>query len=323
MTVEDDPVHDVLAALSYYLSRPLPEPLADLERLHRDRPGESPSDYRARVLHAAGSGDRTSALRALGRSLRERADEARISLLIRGDAGWPAHVDLDQVPCLWVRGNPDLHTTLTHSVTVTGARAATDEGKFLAAQIGSDLADAGLTVVTGLSVGIDAAAAAAAFSCSTAPVLVAAGGLDQHPGPELRNLAGRAVKMSSLISPFPPGCDRITRRWNYRDTLLGRLSAATVLIEASTSAGTATAHAASTSGRLVFAVPGSGASAAWSSCAQLVADGIAQPVAGPAAVLAALRAAAGHGPVAMLGAFGEIASTGNSGMRQRPAEPAS
>lgn len=323
MSVGDDPVRDVLAALSYYLSRPLPHHLADFDRLHHDRPGEQPGDYRARVLHAAGSGHRTSALRKLGRSLRERADDAHIALLIRGDTGWPTQADLSQVPCLWVRGNTDLHNTLTRSITVTGARAATDEGKFLAAQFASGLADAGLTIVTGLSIGIDTAAAAAAFDSPTAPVLVAAGGLDQHPGPELRNLAARAATNSSLVSPFPPGCDRIARRWDYRDTLLGRLSAAIVLIEASTSAGTATAHAASNSDRLVFAVPGSAAPASWPTCARLIADGVAQPVAGPAPVLAALRAAAERGSPAAVAAFSRIGSTINRGMRQSQAESAS
>ncbi|MEU4244274.1 DNA-processing protein DprA [Actinoplanes sp. NPDC026619] len=321
MTVDDDPVRDVLAALSYYLGKHLPEHLADLTMLHHYRPGEAPGSYRMRVLKA-GDGARAAALLALGRSLRERADDAGIALLIRGDTGWPGHADLGRVPCLWVRGNPDLHTALIRSVTVTGSRAASDEGRMLAAEIGLGLADAGLTVVTGLSAGIDAAAAAAAFDSTTPPVLVHPGGLDQPAGLTLRNLADRAASMSALISPFPPGCDRTSRRWDYRNLLLGMLSAVTVVIEASsTPRGILTARAATESGRLVCAVPGPVRSGLWSGCHQLIADGVAQLVTGPSAVLDALQGAAQRGNPAAVAAFSGLDTEANPGMQNAPAEP--
>jgi hypothetical protein len=93
MTIDDDPVRDVLAALSFYLGKSLPKQLATLDRLNQYRRHELPNSYRARVLQRVGTGEQAAALLTLGRSLRERADDANIALLIRGDDGWPAHAD--------------------------------------------------------------------------------------------------------------------------------------------------------------------------------------------------------------------------------------
>jgi DNA processing protein len=323
MMTDDDPVRDVAAALSYYAGKNFPEPLADLGTMHRYLAGEPASGYGARLLNAVGEGARAEALMKLGRSLRERAAEAGIVSLIRGDKGWPSHADLDRVPCLWVRGNPDLHTALIHSVTVTGSRAASDDGRMLGAEIGRGLAQAGLTVVTGLSIGIDAAVAAAAFDSVTPPVLVVPSGLDQPAGLSLRNLADRAADRSVLVSPFPPGCDRTAPRWDYRERLLGLLSAATVLIEASSAPrGTMAAHAAIGSGRLVCAAPGQVRGGAWSGCHRLIADGDAQLVTGAGPVLDALQTAAKRGNPAALAAFTPIDRPDTRGFLLAPAEPA-
>jgi DNA processing protein len=323
MTVADDPIRDVLAALSYYAGKSLPRYLADLASMNHYRPGKPEPGYRARLLQVVSEGERGAALMPLGHSLRERADEAGIGLLIRGDEGWPAYAALDRVPCLWVRGDRDLHTALVRSVTVTGSRAASDDGRMLGAEIGLGLADAGLTVVTGLSIGIDAAVAAAAFDSATPPVLVTPGGLDQPAGLSLRNLADRAVAGSVLVSPFPPGCDRTAPRWEYRERLLGMLSAATVLIEASSAPrGTMAARAARESGRLICAVPGPVRSGAWSGCHWLIANGDAQLVTGPLPVLDALRAAAQRGNPAAVAAVNGIDGADTRGSLLTPVEPA-
>jgi len=264
--------------------------------MYRPAPAGEAS-YRAWALRAAGAGPRAAELRRLGRSLRQRAEEQSITLLIRGDRGWPTQTGINALPCLWVCGDPDVAALLGKAITITGAIACTDEGRQVTAELAGPLAAEGWTIVTGLSAGIDAAAAAAAFDTGVAsPVLVSPAGLDQPADRALRNLAGRAVNRGALISPFPPGCRPSRSRWDFRDAMLGTLSAATVLVEASaTSQALRAAWAAHNAGWLVLAVPGSVTTGTWAGCHQLIADGTAQLVTSASTVLDALRVAGDRG----------------------------
>jgi DNA processing protein len=293
--VLDDDLHDVLAAVSYYVGRPRPAHLRDLLPSHRPAWAQE-NVFPAWVLRALGSGRRAVELRRFGRSLRRRAEERGIALLTRGDHGWPAHAAIQGLPCLWVRGDVDLAGRLTQAVTVTGARACTEQGRQATAHVVGPLAAAGWTIVTGLSPGIDTAAAAAAFDAERMPpVLVSPAGLEHPAGATLTRLAERARTGGALISPFPPGCQPRAARWAFRDVLLGALTAATVVVEvAATSGAVRTARAARRAGRLVFAVPGPTVTGTWAGCHQLITDGTAQVLTSASPVLAALRVAAGR-----------------------------
>ncbi|WP_158647586.1 DNA-processing protein DprA [Actinoplanes sp. ATCC 53533] len=291
----DDDLRDVLAAVSYYVGRPRSARPTDVPPLYRPAPaGEAP--YRAWTLRAVGTGARAAELRRLGRSLRQRAEEHGITLLIRGDQGWPTQTGINALPCLWVRGDPDVAALLGKAVTITGGISCTDDGRQVAAELAGPLAAEGLTIATGLSAGIDAAAAAAAFDTGVAPVLLSPAGLDQPAGRALRKLADRAVNRGTLISPFPPGRAPTNSRMAFRDALLGTLGAATVLVEVSaTSRALRAAWAAHDAGWLVLAVPGSVTTGTWAGCHQLIADRTAQLVTSASTVLEAVRMAADRG----------------------------
>jgi len=264
--------------------------------MYRPAPAGEAS-YRAWALRAAGAGPRATELRRFGRSLRQRAEERGITLLIRGDRGWPTQTGITALPCLWVRGDPDVAALLRKTITITGGRACTDEGRQVTAELAGPLAAHGWTIATGLSLGIDAAVAAAAIDTGTAPlVLVSPAGLDQPAGRALRNLADRAVNRGAVISAFPPGCKPTSSRWALRDALLGTLGAATVLVEVSaTSRALRAAWAAHDAGWLVLAVPGSLTTGTWAGCHQLIADRTGQLVTSASTVLDALRVAADRG----------------------------
>jgi DNA processing protein len=271
------------------------------------------ASYQAWAQRAAGTGSRAAEFRRFGRSLRQRAEDHGIALLFRGDRGWPVQTGINALPCLWVRGDTDVAALLGRAITVTGARACTDEGRQATASVAGPLATQGLMIVTGLSPGIDAAAAAAAFDAGVAPpVLVSPAGLDHPPSRALTNLAARAVTRGALISPFPPGCEPTGSRWAFRDALLGTLGAATVLVEvAATSRAMRAAWSARNGGRLVLAVPGSATTGTWSGGRQLIADGVAQLVTNASTVLDALRVAAGRGnpgAAAAVAGFDEFAT---------------
>jgi DNA processing protein len=292
----DVDLRDVLAAMSYYVGRPRSARPTDVPPMSRPAPAGDAS-YRAWALRAAGTGPRAVELRRFGRSLRQRAEDQGITLLIRGDQGWPTQTGINALPCLWVRGNPDVAALLGKAITITGATACTDEGRQVTAKLAGTLAAQGLTIATGLSAGIDAAAAATAFDTGVAPpVLVSPAGLDQPAGRALTNLADRAVTRGALISPFPPGRGPTNSRRAFRDALLGTLGAATVLVEVSaTSQVLRAAWAAHDAGWLLLAVPGSVTTGTWAGCHQLIADRTAQLVTSASTVLDALRVAADHG----------------------------
>jgi DNA processing protein len=311
MPAEDDDARDVLAGLSFYTGRSSSGLLRSFLPRRNDADGGGSHRPRPRDIGDVGGG--VAQLRRLGRSLRERADEQGITLLTRDDPGWPSGTDI-AAPCLWVRGDVNLTSRLARAVTITGTRASSDDGHAITAALAGSLAAAGLTIVTGLSAGIDAAAAAAAFDTPTPPLLVAPAGLDQPSHPVLSPLAQRATATSALISAFPPGCPPSTGRWNYRFALLGQLSAATVLVEVpSASRALLTAGAAVDSERLVCVAPGPNAKGTWSGGHRLVIEGVGRPVATGADVLACLRDAARRGNAAAAAVF--VAANGEKGRR--------
>jgi DNA processing protein len=312
MPADDDDTRDVLAGLSFYTGRSSSGLLRSFLPRRNDA-GAAGGPHRTRPQHIGDVGGGAAQLRRLGRSLRERADEQGITQLTRDDPGWPSDKDID-APCLWVRGDVNLTSRLARAVTITGTRASSDDGHAAAAALAGSLAATGLTIVTGLSAGIAAAAAATAFDTPTPPLLVAPAGLDQPSHPVLSPLAQRATATSALISAFPPGCPPSTGRWNYRFALLGQLSAATVLVEVpSASRALLTASAALELGRLVCVAPGPNAHGTWSGGHRLVIEGVARPVATAADVLACLRDAAQSGNAAAAAVF--VAANGEKGRR--------
>jgi DNA processing protein len=277
----DDVLRDALAGLSYYADRELPPELAGL-RL------EQPADRGyAGLLERLDAVDGAGELLSYGRSLRETGHQARIHQVIPGDPGWPAGTGADRLPCLWVRGRTDLSTLLARAVTVTGSSLSTPEGRAAATDMARVLTDAGWNVVTGLSMGIDAAAADTAFAAaSTGPVLVFEAGLDHRHHLGIARLAAAAAERGALISAYPPGYEPDDATWTAQRWLLGSLTAGTVLIEVPTpSRSLLTAHAAEATGRRVWAVPGSVVTGTWGGCYELITAGAARMVTHAAAIL--------------------------------------
>ena len=127
-----------------------------------------------------------------------RADEFGVRFVVPGDDEWPSQLgDLQHCsqvnrkggvpPGLWLRGPGRLASLVQRSVAVVGARAATSYGATVAADLGADLADQGVTVVSGGAFGIDAAAHRGALAVAGPTVCVLANGVDV-PYPEGKQL---------------------------------------------------------------------------------------------------------------------------------------
>lgn len=127
----------------------------------------------------------------------------------------------------------------------------------MAEQLGARLAERGVVVVSGLAVGIDAAAHRAALAVGGATVAVMGGGLDVAAPPANRRLAERIGREGCLVSEFPLGMPPLAHHFPRRNRIIAGLSRIVVVVEAAVKSGAlTTARHALAAGREVMAVPG-------------------------------------------------------------------
>jgi DNA processing protein len=164
----------------------------------------------------------------------------------------------DPPPVLFVRGR--LAPSDAVAVAVVGTRRATPYGYAVAERLGRGLADAGVTVVSGLAKGIDTAAHAAALDAGGRTIAVLGNGLDQVYPPENAGLTRRLIQddAGAVVSEFAPGVPPDAVNFPRRNRIISGLSRCTVIVEAGERSGALiTADFALEQGREVMVVPGS------------------------------------------------------------------
>jgi DNA processing protein len=163
---------------------------------------------------------------------------------------------LDPPTVLHVIGKP-LSEAVT-SVAVVGARKATAAGLEAATAIARGLAEAGCTVVSGLAVGIDAAAHQAALAAGGHTIAVVGAGLDVNY-PTTNERLRRAIKTrGSVVSEYELGTPPYASNFPARNRIVVGLCSAVVVVEGTMRSGALiTARLALDANRAVFAVPGS------------------------------------------------------------------
>lgn len=159
-------------------------------------------------------------------------------------------------------------------VAVVGTRSATPHGVADARELGADLARAGITVVSGLAIGIDAAAHEGALDAGGDVVGVVATGLDVVYPRRHGHLTARVRESGLVVSETAFGTGPEPARFPVRNRIIAALADVTVVVEATASGGAQiTARYASEYGRPVFAAPGSRRNPAATGCNALIADG--------------------------------------------------
>ncbi|MEA2272830.1 MAG: processing protein [Solirubrobacteraceae bacterium] len=195
------------------------------------------------------------------RAARARCVGAGLLTVCRHDAGYPSPLrDAPDPPAvLHVAGRAERLRELlaAPAVAVVGARAATDYGGEVASALARGLAAAGVTVVSGMAMGIDSAAHSGALDGGGATIAVLGSGADVVYPSRKRALHRRIVEEGAVVSEFPP---RFTpRRWSFpaRNRIIAALASLTVVVEAAERSGSLiTAEFARDLGRDVGAVPG-------------------------------------------------------------------
>jgi DNA processing protein len=244
----------------------------------------------ARAWERANHGG-TSSVRDVARAW-QRHTALGIQVLLAGQPSYPERLaDDPQAPALlFCLGDPAV-LGAPATVALVGTRAPTRYGIGVAAQFGADLSAAGVSVVSGLALGIDGAAHEGACAAGAPPVGVVAGGLD-HPYPRRHErLWERVASSGVIVSESPAGVP--TEKWRFpvRNRLLAALSDVVIVVESRHHGGSRhTVEAAIDRGIPVGAVPGSIRSATSEGTNALLADG-AFPVCSSGDILVALALA--------------------------------
>jgi DNA processing protein len=238
---------------------------------------------------------------AIAHELVEGARRVRGMVLTALDPGYPPSLTLldPRPPVLYVVGAPE--ALLATCVAVVGTRHPTGYGRASAVEIADELARAGVTVVSGLALGIDGAAHEAAIAAGGRTVAVLPSPVDRVYPPSHRALAARLVaEGGALISESPPG--RITGKPDFarRNRIISGLAEAVVVVEAPDRSGALlTAAAALDQGREVYAVPGPIDSLASRGCNRLIADHQAEIVTSAVGLLQRIGLIRGVLPIAV------------------------
>lgn len=217
-------------------------------------------------------------------------EREQLSLLLLGDADYPARLAAVYQPpfLLYARGEVRQEEP---AIAIVGARKFTSYGRQVALELAEELARGGLTIVSGLALGIDAIAHEAALEAGGRTIAVLGSGLDRgslYPS-QHRRLADRIVERGGLLlSEFPPGTPPLPHHFPQRNRIIAGLAVATLVIEAAPKSGSLiTAQLALEQGREVLAVPGSIYSPLSAGTNQLIKQG-ATPVTGSGDVWDAL-----------------------------------
>ncbi|MFZ2308101.1 MAG: DNA-processing protein DprA [Rhodoferax sp.] len=223
-------------------------------------------------------------LEATWQWLAESPMQRRVMTL--GDAIYPPSLlNMEDPPLLlygmgaeqvWTHGA--LGQNVARSLAVVGSRNPTPQGAVNARQFSQALAEAGLTIVSGLALGVDGAAHEGALDGAPdgqlATIGVVGTGLDRVYPRQHRDLAHRIAQRGVLLSEYPLGTPPLSANFPKRNRIIAGLSSGTLVVEAALKSGSLiTARLASEQGKEVFAIPGSIHSTQARGCHALIRQG--------------------------------------------------
>ncbi len=222
----------------------------------------NPADVRPLMVLARH--DRLDPLVRMARDLaRSEAPELRARL---GEAGWRwlAPSDPEYPADLAATADPPLGLFVcgtlapARRVAVVGSRRATAYGRQVARQLGEELAAAGVTLVSGMARGVDAAAHEGSIAAGGRTIAVWGTGPDRVYPAEHRALALSIAESGALVTEYPPGTPPRRHHFPERNRIIAGMVDTVVVVEAAARSGAlVTARLALDEGREVVAVPGS------------------------------------------------------------------
>ena len=187
----------------------------------------------------------------------EKMAETGTVVVTMGDARYPQPLReiFDPPILLFARGRVDLLQSIV--LGVVGTRRPTPYGLAVTERLSSDLAHAGLTIVSGMARGIDSAAHKGALAVGGDTIAVLGCGADVVYPSENRKLAADLAVKGLIVSEFPMGAVAFPQNFPIRNRIISGISLGVLVVEGAQYSGSAiTAKLAMDQGREVFAVPG-------------------------------------------------------------------
>ena len=162
----------------------------------------------------------------------------------------------DPPPFLYVKGRVELLQKT--ALAIVGSRRATPQGEKDAEAFAKALSDAGFTIISGMALGIDAAAHRGGLKGAAASIAVVGTGLDIVYPARNRDLAHQLAQQGAIISEFALGTPSMAQNFPRRNRIISGLARGVLVVEAALRSGSLiTARLAGEQGREVFAIPGS------------------------------------------------------------------
>lgn len=195
-------------------------------------------------------------------------------LLTLSDPAYPAPLkEIATAPLLlYVQGNPALLSGKL--LAMVGARNATLQGRSNAHDMALALSRAGLTIVSGMALGIDAASHLGGLDGPSSSIAVIGTGADIVYPPRNAALARRLAEQGCIVSEYPLGTQPASANFPRRNRIISGLSLGVLVVEAARHSGSLiTARLAIDQNRDVFAVPGSIHATLSKGCHKLIKSG--------------------------------------------------
>ena len=178
----------------------------------------------------------------------------------------------DPPPILYAKG--DLNCLKMPALAIVGSRNASVQGEKNAEEFALALSQHGLCIVSGMALGIDAAAHLGSLRAGKKTIAVVGTGLDIVYPAKHRDLAHQIVQQGLIISEFPLGTPSRPQNFPRRNRIISGLSLGCLVVEANVQSGSLiTARLAAEQGREVFAIPGSIHSPISKGCHALIKQG--------------------------------------------------
>ena len=210
----------------------------------------------SQLADAIRRGPDRSACRSIERELMA-VERERVEVRSLLDPAYPARLKMiaDPPPLLYITGTLTEQDEL--AVAIVGARRATPAGRAMTEELSRDLAEAGMTVVSGLARGVDAAAHRGALAAQGRTIAVLGCGIDRTYPPEHERLRRQIEEQGAVVSEVPMGAPPHSHHFPRRNRIISGLSLGVIVTEAAINSGSLiTAKLAAEQGREVFAVPG-------------------------------------------------------------------
>lgn len=234
-----------------------------------------PDEYEELLPDAPRAEIRSGRVRRAAEAEAAAVGPAGVRLVALGEPDYPELLAriCDPPPVLWVRGALSASDAMA-GVAIVGSRQATGAGRALARGMARDLAGSGVTVVSGLALGIDGEAHRGALEAGGRTVAVLGSGLGQIYPRGHAALAEEVAATGALVSEFPLQARPYQGNFPRRNRVIAGWTKAVVVVEAAARSGAlVTARVANDEGREVMAVPGHPTSPTAEGANALIRDG--------------------------------------------------